>query len=116
MHLKVQVTQHHIDFGVESNCEKCPVALALVEAVPMDVPISVEPELAVIGSAMVDLPRHVTDFIEHFDNGRDCTKCDGMGDIDEPPGLCPRCEGDGHDPDPVQPFEFEIDLPDDYHQ
>ena len=82
----VSVTARHIATGIREDCEGCPVALAVIDALP-DIPyVIVSPEAITVGpidaETRITPPAKVQDFIWAFDGG----------------GL-------------VEPFTFELDYP-----
>jgi hypothetical protein len=83
--LKISVTQEHIDNGVRGNCEKDPIALAMIDAKwmrPWVGPLTIRTD-GFNGGCMrqsFETPEIVWKFLSDFDNGR-----------------------------PVEPFEFEVE-------
>lgn len=77
----INVTQDHIDRGVASDCEKCPVALAVFEAVPGCVYADVSDagvmchqenkETGAIRVLKIRTPYSVFSFYSAFDSGRE---------------------------------------------
>jgi hypothetical protein len=70
----VVVTTEHIERGEPENCERCPVALAIMDALPAAGVPSVGPSEVAFRVADdmwtdVHLPPEVSDFIESFDGG-----------------------------------------------
>ena len=70
----INVTAGHIARGEPENCEACPVALAIMDALPSAGVPSVGPSEVTFRVAVdkwvdIDLPRAVSDFIETFDGG-----------------------------------------------
>ncbi len=77
--ITVNVTQEHIDSGVQRACEQCPITLAILQA--MGLPAQDGPDDVSLGVAdvYVDfyyadfksmLPQVAIDFIECFDRNR----------------------------------------------
>jgi len=70
--MKIYVTQDHINRGLKSDCARCPVALALGEA--LNLPhnrISVDPdEIWVGGEGVIETPPEVANFVYDFDEGK----------------------------------------------
>lgn len=62
----IQVKPQHIERGEVSNCEACPVALAVTEAVGIDATAGYE-EIQ-IGILRCDTPENVRDFMITFDD------------------------------------------------
>lgn len=80
---KIQVTRHHIDNGERNNCEKCPVARAILADYGEDITyLSVEQGTIDINDLVYATPASVSQFINYFDDGQ-----------------------------PVEPFEFELGEP-----
>lgn len=72
--MRVQVTQKHIDEGQASHCERCPIALAMLEQYPVGKGRTwyVDGEAAFTGGNHQWLPLIAQDFIHEFDeNGGD---------------------------------------------
>ena len=73
----VTVTQEHIDRGTPKVCARCPIALALLDAVPDTGAVSVMADTASFFTDdgvwfQFDLPGEAIEFIERFDEtGRD---------------------------------------------
>ena len=71
----ISVTAEHIAVGDREDCETCPVALAIAQAIPDLTYVSVGPEGLIAKSCrsereiFVDLPREVQEFIWDFDDG-----------------------------------------------
>jgi hypothetical protein len=70
----INVTAEHIARGEPENCERCPVALAIMDAlpgagVPEVGPSQVTFRVADDKWADIDLPQAAGDFIETFDGG-----------------------------------------------
>lgn len=80
--LKVEVTAEDIAAGVPSDCQECPIALALKRAGVIEPAVAKTWFLAGKGADMVNLPPLGWSFVIEFDNGRK-----------------------------VEPFSFEIDVP-----
>ncbi len=84
--MKIQVTKKHIEKGKAKDCERCPIALAILEQVPNCVSVDVT-ELDICGCLNcgtafdITIPRKASDFVVAFDNYRN-----------------------------VKPFEFELEL------
>lgn len=84
--MKITVTKKHIDAGIRNDCERCPIALAILESVPDSASPTVDhSEISFLKDNRFtlvhsDTPRSAEEFIERFDNGL-----------------------------PVQPFTFEIE-------
>lgn len=72
--ITINVTQEHIDQGEEGSCDKCPVALALLEQVPdiREVAVTEESIDLWIGENAnflnIKTPDSVALFIDMFDN------------------------------------------------
>lgn len=73
----ITVTQEHIMSGIRGDCTGCPVAFALADAYPNASYISVlerdegVPEgMLFIGTAEMQAPQEVIDFVNGFDAGR----------------------------------------------
>ena len=84
----VVVTTEHIERGEPENCERCPVALAIMDAlpaagVPEVGPSQISFRVSDYQWADIGLPPEAIDFIETFDGGTD----------------------------DVEPFSFELDYP-----
>lgn len=82
--MKIKVTKHHIYKGSLGNCYECPIALALKHAGFTNVWV-VDLDLQVYYNGrnrILPTPQSCYDFIHNFDKGQD-----------------------------VEPFEFELDLP-----
>jgi len=79
--VKIKVTQRHIDTAYPGECDSCPVALAIRDAVDGR-PVSVFYGSIVIGKSDCFMPDEVYDFVLDFDAGA-----------------------------PVEPFEFDLDYP-----
>lgn len=83
----IRVTQEDIDHGQRGFCATCPVALAATRAAGREIRIGYSTWLAgtvtgwLQGERSGPLPKAVSEFIDRFDAG-----------------------------DPVQPFEFELEL------
>lgn len=86
MNVKIQVTAEDIAHGLAGDCEECPIALAIYHALH-DAPVRVGTGGVTIyhedTNAMVALPVAASRFISRFD----------------------------HD-EVVEPFEFDLDVPD----
>lgn len=81
--MKISVTQEHISAGKKEDCQKCPIALAIIEVLP-DTHVSVFADLKSVCNAPAQfrdayvringearyLPREASDFIDSFDCGR----------------------------------------------
>jgi len=83
----INVTAEHIENGVRENCERCPVALAIMDAFPGASGIYVESRVFSISRDgyrrdEIKLPREASEFIWDFDASKT-----------------------------VQPFSFELDYP-----
>ena len=82
----INVTAEHIAKGKRRDCQSCPVALAIRDALPDVGVVKVGSEGLVLGNiphlVELDLPKAVADFIWYFDDS----------------GL-------------VKPFAFELDCP-----
>lgn len=81
--MTVHVTQEDINSGIRTNCDSCPIAIAMHRI--LGEPVEVVWHSAYIGSIgncrTVSIPRVATTFIQDFDGHR-----------------------------PVSPFSFDIDL------
>lgn len=64
--MRIQVTDKHINLGEVSNCEACPVALAVTQAVGEDAIASYD-EIA-IGIMRFSTPNRVREFMSAFDD------------------------------------------------
>lgn len=89
MLVKIQVTQEDINNGIKFKCESCPVALAIKRLLKPNVKVLVGDIISFMtndSSEWKDVvtPERVWDFLVQFDNKR-----------------------------PVQPFSFELDIPED---
>jgi hypothetical protein len=76
--VEISVTADHIARGEQRNCERCPIALALLEAVPYAPLIEVNAGHADIHHLGAEhegmpcmLPDEALDFIQGFDEGAD---------------------------------------------
>jgi len=81
--MKISVTQDHISAGKKEDCQKCPIALAITEALP-GIHVSVFGDLKSTCNAPVEfrnayvrldgiahyLPRDAASFIDDFDYSR----------------------------------------------
>lgn len=65
--MKIEVTQKHID-EAGSDCNSCPVALAVKEAVKHDA-VEAGQFTITIGSLSHETPSRVTRFMDKYDNG-----------------------------------------------
>lgn len=71
--IRVEVTQDDINKGVQDNCTKCPVALALSRA--FGIPVTVEATFATVNGKEIPIPYEVYEFIWKFDGvGKDGVK------------------------------------------
>ena len=77
--MKIKVTQEHIERGVVKDCDVCPVALAMQEAMEDD-KVRVFSTYIETSEGNYITPESVGDFIDNFDEGL-----------------------------PVKPFEFELE-------
>lgn len=93
--IKIQVTQEDINKGISGNCTECPIALAVLRALPHFQMVRVGHDMIHCwvfaedkekgrwhynaGNRTYDIPREAQDFIRDYDRDR-----------------------------PVEPFEFEI--------
>lgn len=80
--MHVSVTAGHIKRGIRGECEKCPVALAMLDAGATSVMVGdfyIYWKIARKGTCRVRNPKTVQAFIERFDSGK-----------------------------PVKPFEFDL--------
>jgi hypothetical protein len=82
--MKIQVTQDHINAGKKEDCQKCPIALAIAEAIP-NIHVSVFGKLSSVCNAPAEfrqayirldgigyrLPQEASDFIDDFDYSRE---------------------------------------------
>lgn len=64
--MKIKVTQEHIDKGVVSNCNRCPVALAVQEALAND-SATVGSSFIHTGIKSIEMPEEVYNFVHDFD-------------------------------------------------
>lgn len=87
MKVRISVTADDITRGRADDCMHCPVALAIGRALLPGVHVAVGPEAMSLGPAQVRvrLPWAAQNFIFRFDGGQ-----------------------------PVQPFEFGLDVPDEF--
>lgn len=109
--VKVSVTDSDIDNGVRGDCWKCPVALAMWRATGWKWNVGSVyslsqgervPSLCVIGRGMrLDMPDKVLRFIRDYDDRATVYPAKGL-----------RITGFGKRA--AQPFEFEIDVPEEY--
>lgn len=72
----ISVTQENIDEGERNVCSDCPVALAIMAAVPGALGVTVRFETATVSldghrRLLLSLPREATEFIESYDDGAD---------------------------------------------
>lgn len=95
MRLTVSVTQDHIDQGAPSEPEYCPVALALFEV--LRVPEGTPALRLSVGSTQVELSRDWPD--------------ERAADV-ELPDEAQAFITDFDDTGAVEPFSFELDVPD----
>ena len=85
--MKIRVTREDIDNGEAGDCDRCPVALALLRHTNADevtvgnCGVDIFHDSGLVVDYGVDLPEVARDFIKKFDTGRD-----------------------------VEPFEFEVDI------
>lgn len=83
--MRIQVTQYHIDKGVPEDDRRCPVALAIQDAGLPDVRVGQNRDtIEVYGNMYAGTspyPGAVADFVRAFEHG-----------------------------EPVEPFEFQLDL------
>lgn len=85
--MKVFVTQKHIGNGLKRDCIRCPAALAILEQCQVDkvevggIFIKYWKEGGPLSNSL-EIPSHLSQFIQNFDEG-----------------------------EPVAPIDFEIDLP-----
>ncbi len=74
--MKIQVTQEDINQGVRQECEKCPIALAVIRAIgpqAATMRISVDDAWVDIGEESWCLPRSAARFVSDFDSGKAVT-------------------------------------------
>lgn len=64
--MKIAVTQAHIDAGEKQQCYRCPIALAIKDAVPL-LAVEVAIHEARIGGVYCFLPHEARQFIRAFD-------------------------------------------------
>lgn len=65
---RVQVTAEDIAHGERGNCNECPVARAIMRAVPGSAPnVGYDIVSAGIGGMAADLPGDAVDFIDRYD-------------------------------------------------
>jgi hypothetical protein len=68
----VRVTADHIKYGEVQDCEKCPIALAVLDAISNPAQVDVNQDIITLwlpGATWVADPPHVAkSFIEDFDN------------------------------------------------
>jgi hypothetical protein len=69
----ITVTAGHIAKGEAGECERCPVALAILDAFPDPVYVSVGLDNIIVGppGTVIDAPLEVRAFIEVFDSTGD---------------------------------------------
>lgn len=74
--MTINVTQRHIDEGSRYHCHSCPVARAISETLPLQVPLIwrvaggcaiIDDLLSIRSVAIIPLPEEATVFIESFD-------------------------------------------------
>jgi hypothetical protein len=71
----VRVSQSHIDKGIKQDCEKCPVALAVLDAFPDAKWVSVDDDTIEVNyknsfdSDEFDTPQAAAEFMMTFDAG-----------------------------------------------
>jgi hypothetical protein len=72
--ITVRVSQDHINRGISGNCERCPVALALLEAFPEAKSVGVDADLieiyyqGTVDSDEFGTPEAAAVFISNFDD------------------------------------------------
>lgn len=67
--IKVRVTRKHIKGGVQKNCARCPIALALRDVFP-EGSVSVSKVDGTVGETHFSLSARAQKFIAAFDSGR----------------------------------------------
>ena len=69
--MKIRVTEEHIRKGLPTDCEFCPVAIAVAEAYGVNHDqVSVDDDsIWVLGEGTAPSPKEVLAFIEAFDEG-----------------------------------------------
>jgi len=67
--MRIVVTQKHIDAGMRKDCERCPVALALIDAHVSFYGISSTRVHSFKEPRILELPDVATAFIHRFDDG-----------------------------------------------
>jgi hypothetical protein len=68
--MRIEIKQEHIDKGIKSNCERCPVALALKDATGKTYTVGYEAEVVSWdGGESLLIPKDARDFAWHFDHG-----------------------------------------------
>ena len=87
MIIKVEVTQRHINSGLKRDCNKCPVALVLKEIFP-------NASRIIVGGFAIDMYALGEEYFHNFP--------DSVGNFT-------LAFDDGKE---VEPFAFEIDVPD----
>ena len=77
--IKVNVTSDHIRHGIQQDCEKCPIALAVSETLRLIYQVAIGEDSIIVldkrtnESYRWDMPQNVQDFISGFDNGFFCS-------------------------------------------
>lgn len=72
----VRVTAEHIEQGVARNCERCPVALAVIDALDLTSHDAVEADCGYVNiyrpgeTWHADMPPNAWTFVDDFDGGR----------------------------------------------
>lgn len=99
--VRVRVTQEDIDAGVRYDCCRCPVALALLAALPPTLSVVVWATGATLlalprlhGVADVEFPRDVIDRIFEFDRGNGMTPFEFDLPLPTEPEVAVRVEGE----------------------
>ena len=66
--MRVTITVEHIRNGCKRNCERCPVAQAVSDALDENLIVYVDDCYVTVGARIYKLPFEVTRFIQRFDD------------------------------------------------